>query len=262
MARRQSRTAVPAPVRIGLPVLLCVSATAVGLSFLVETTLPTWGWQGFAIVGVCWAVQLWYLRWLITTTPATEQTWGHLLGAANLITVIRGVLYAIVAGFIVVPPTATLVWLPALCYGAGVALDGIDGTVARTVGKQTTLGKRLDIAFDSFGFVAAPLVAVLWGQLPVWYLSLSVARYAFLGSLYWRQYRGRPVFDRPDNEIGRYLAGIQMLFVTAALLPVMPPALIWGVAPVVLAPSLAVFARDFLVVSGRLPVGRSKQPTG
>jgi hypothetical protein len=30
--------------------------------------------------------------------------------------------------------------------------------------------------------------------------------------------------------------------------------LVWAAAPVVLAPSLVVFLRDFLVVSGRLPL--------
>jgi len=48
-----------------------------------------------------------------------------------------------------------LAWVPALCYGTGVALDKLDGIVARTVGRQTELGRRLDMAFDTFGFVVA-----------------------------------------------------------------------------------------------------------
>jgi CDP-diacylglycerol--glycerol-3-phosphate 3-phosphatidyltransferase len=172
---------------------------------------------------------------------------------ANTLTLLRGGLYAIVAGFAVVPADTDLAWVPAVCYGTGVVLDKLDGTVARTIGRETALGRRLDMAFDTFGFVAAPVVAVLWGQLPVWYLSLSAARYVFLGGLYWHQLRGRPVFDTPDSDLGKYLAGIQMVFVTLALAPPVPTSLVWAVSPVVLAPSLAVFGRDFLAASGRFP---------
>jgi CDP-diacylglycerol--glycerol-3-phosphate 3-phosphatidyltransferase len=143
--------------------------------------------------------------------------------------------------------------VPAVCYGTGVVLDKLDGAVARTVGEQTPLGTRLDMAFDTFGFVVAPLVAVLWGRLPVWYLSIAAARYVYLGGVRWRRLRGRPVGERPDSDLGKYLAGVQMVFLTVALVPLVPSDILSTVAPAVLAPSLAVFARDFLVVSGRLP---------
>jgi len=159
---------------------------------------------------------------------------------------------AVVAGFVVVPAGTSLVWVPALAYGTGVVLDKLDGVAARTVGDVTVLGRRLDMAFDTFGFVVAPLVAVLWGQLPVWYLSLSAARFVYRGGIAWRQFRSRPLFTEPDSDIGRYLAGVQMVFLTVALAPVIPTWLVWAVAPFVLVPSLLIFSRDFLTVSGRL----------
>jgi len=131
-------------------------------------------------------------------------------------TLVRGALYAVVAGFVVVPSETALAWVPALCYGTGVALDKLDGIVARTVGRQTELGRRFDMAFDTFGFVVAPLVAVLWGLLPVWYLSISAARYVFRGAVWLRRVRGLPVGDLPDSDLGKYLAGVQMIFVTIA----------------------------------------------
>jgi CDP-diacylglycerol--glycerol-3-phosphate 3-phosphatidyltransferase len=187
------------------------------------------------------------------TTGIAGSPWRRLFGLANTLTLVRGGLYAIVAGFVVVPPDTEFVWIPALCYGTGVVLDKLDGAVARTVGRQTTLGTRLDMAFDTFGFVVAPLVAVLWEQLPVWYLSISAARYVFIAGVYWRRMRGRTVFDCPDSDLGKYLAGVQMTFVTVALSPAVPTDLVWRLAPIVLAPSLAVFGRDFLFVSGRYP---------
>ena len=205
------------------------------------------------LVAVLWSTQLGYLA---VTHRATRVPEGaSSLGLANAVTMVRGGLYAVVAGFVLVPPGAGLGWVPAICYGAGVVLDRLDGAVARTVGRETALGARLDMAFDTFGFVAAPLVAVVWGLLPAWYLALSAARFVYRGACGWRRLRGRPLFDRPDSDLGRTLAGMQMVFLTVALAPPVPTSLVALLAPFALAPSLAVFGRDFLYVSGRLPLG-------
>ncbi|MFW6002945.1 MAG: CDP-alcohol phosphatidyltransferase family protein, partial [Halanaeroarchaeum sp.] len=119
------------------------------------------------------------------------------------------------------------------------------------------LGGKLDLAFDSLGFVVAPVVAVVWGRLPVWYLSLSVARYLFLAGEAWRRRRGRPVFDLPESRLRRPLAGFQMAFVTVALAPLVPAETLHTLAVIALPPSLLVFLRDYLVVSGR--VGSAEQ---
>jgi CDP-diacylglycerol--glycerol-3-phosphate 3-phosphatidyltransferase len=245
------------PVAVGLGVGLLALA-ALGLIGLLRGLLPAspTAWLALSpavLAGLCWAGQLWYVGYSLDAVGVPGAFWRRLFGLANALTLLRGALYAVVAGFVVVPAGTPLAWVPALCYGFGAALDKIDGTVARSLGRETDLGARLDTAFDTFGFVAAPLVAVLWGLLPVWYLSLSAARYVLLAGVRWRRFRDRPVFDRPDSDLGKYLAGVQMAFITAALVPAAPTDLVLTVAPFVLAPSLAVFARDYLAVSGRLP---------
>jgi len=243
----------PAPVAppVGLPALAGFCLAAV-LWLLLPGDATAHGAAPPAVAaGLCWAAQLGYAGYSVR--EPTADGWRSLFGLANALTLLRGALYTVVAGFAVVPAGTGLAWVPALCYGTGAVLDKLDGTVARTVGRETELGARLDTAFDTFGFVAAPLVAVLWGLLPVWYLSLSAARYVFLAGLKWRRVRGRPLFDRPDSDLGKYLAGVQMVFIATALVPAAPTALVRAVAPLVLAPSLLVFARDYLAVSGRLP---------
>ncbi|WP_049984223.1 CDP-alcohol phosphatidyltransferase family protein [Halorubrum sp. BV1] len=248
-----------------LPALAGV-ALAVGLSTALPVTeTGRLGVSPTTVAGLCLAGQLWYVAFALggvdaTGAPAGEPTDGstargdgpRLFGLANGVTLVRGALYATVAGLVVASPDANVAWIAAVGYGVGVLLDGLDGRVARTIGSETEIGKRLDMAYDTFGFVAAPLVAVVWGVLPVWYLSLSAARYAFRGAVGLRRARGRPVFDLPDSDLGKYLAGVQMVFLTAALVPAAPTALVRTAAPVVLTPSLAVFARDYLVVSGRV----------
>ncbi|MFC7175650.1 CDP-alcohol phosphatidyltransferase family protein [Halosegnis marinus] len=173
------------------------------------------------------------------------------LGVANGITLARGGMYALVAGFLLVVPPAgdPWRWLPALLYGAGAALDAVDGAVARRVGTPTRLGERLDMGFDTLGFLVAPLVAVAWGRLPVWYLSLSAARYCYRLGCALHVRRGGTLRPLPESRVRRPLAGVQMAFIAVALAPVVPVAVVEAAAAVVLVPSLAVFCRDFLVVT-------------
>lgn len=252
MAGLRRNWSITVGLGLGLPVLFALCLTVVLWQLFPAEARGCWAFSPAVVAGLCWAGQLWYVTYSVDTV-GTTGAFGRLFGLANTLTLLRGALYAVVAGFVVVPADTDLAWVPALCYGVGAVLDKLDGVVARSIGSQTSLGARLDTAFDTFGFVAAPLVAVLWGLLPIWYLSLSAARYVFLAGIHWRHIRDRPVFDRPDSDLGKYLAGVQMVFVTTALVPVVPTDLVWTAAPFVLAPSLAVFGRDYLAVSGRLP---------
>jgi CDP-diacylglycerol--glycerol-3-phosphate 3-phosphatidyltransferase len=194
-----------------------------------------------------------------TTRAADERRSPYAtLGVANAVTLARGGLFAAVAGFLAVEPTGRVTWLPALCYGSGCVLDLADGAIARWRRRETVLGAKLDMAVDTLGFLVAPVVAVAWGRLPVWYLSLSAARYLFKAGRGYRRTRGKPVYDLPESQIRRPLAGAQMLFISVALAPVLPAETVRALAVVVLAPSLAVFARDYLVVSGRLAGGENR----
>jgi CDP-diacylglycerol--glycerol-3-phosphate 3-phosphatidyltransferase len=177
---------------------------------------------------------------------------GAAFAPPNLVTLARGGLYAATAGFVLVAPGPTVRWAPAACYATGVVLDYADGSLARRTGRTTDLGAKLDLAFDTLGFLVAPLVAVAWGHLPVAYLSLSAARYVYRAGIGWREHRGRPVGDLPPSRIRRPLAALQMGFIAVALAPVLPASVLHPLALVVVAPSLAVFARDYLAVTGRL----------
>jgi CDP-diacylglycerol--glycerol-3-phosphate 3-phosphatidyltransferase len=174
------------------------------------------------------------------------------LGLPNLITVLRGLCIAALAGFAVVPPASGVRWLPAICYGVAVGLDYLDGSVARLTDRRTVLGGKLDLAIDTLGFLVAPIVAVAWGRLPVWYLSLAAARYSFKLACWQRSARGHPVDDLPPSRVRRYLAAGQMGFLTIALAPLLARETIDLVAPLVLLPSLTFFVRDYLTVTRRL----------
>lgn len=252
MATQIERTPLQSVVRAGLPLVAAAAFTAVLLPLLPAERLPEVVVHPAIVAGICWAGQLWYVSYSLHLSAPMQTLHGGVVGLANAVTLLRGALYAVVAGFIVVPAETGLAWVPAACYGAGATLDKVDGVIARTVGEETPLGTQLDMAFDTFGFVAAPLVAVLWGVLPIYYLAVSAARYLFVGAVRLHGWRGGTVRSLPDSNLGRYLAGIQMAFVTIALIPTTPTVLVHSVAPLVLAPSVGVFARDYCYATGRL----------
>lgn len=226
--------------------VLVLAAGAAALHRLLDVTAAV-AWV--LVVGPIVGFEAWFYH----SRRAQVPTAGRALRVADAVTMVRGWLYAAVAGFVVLPPTTVVAWLPGLCYGTGVALDWFDGRIARRTGGGTRLGERLDMAFDTLGFLVAPVVAVVWGQLPVWYLSLSLARYLFKTGRGLRRWRDRPVHEVPPSERRRQLSGLQMVFVTVALLPLVPAGPLAVLAAVVLAPSLALFARDYLLVAGYLP---------
>jgi CDP-diacylglycerol--glycerol-3-phosphate 3-phosphatidyltransferase len=231
----------------GIVAIVTVVSIAGGHLTLVRWEMP--------VVGIRWslsagAVLLYELAvlWRHLDHNRHAET-GRLLtsfGSATAITVGRGLLLAVVAGFLFVPrPTGAAVWVPGLAYGSAIVLDFFDGFVARWRERPTRLGALLDCRFDTLGLFVAPLLGVLYGQLPVWYLSVAVAKPVCVGALSVRAWRGRPTSALPETTTNRWLAGLQMIVVTLALLPVVGPPLTSFAATAAMIPFLFQFGRDW-----------------
>lgn len=232
----------------------CAVLAAVGAHLVATDAGGAAARRWLLVAGGVAAFEVGFLAYQLVRAGAESDLPRERIGTANAVTLLRGVLFAAAAGFLLVPPSTPAVrWAPGLCYGTGAALDFVDGRLARRNGRVTAVGARLDHAFDTLGFLVAPLVGVAWGRLPVWYLSLSAARYVFRGARGWRRRRGRPVHPLPESPLRRRLAAFQMAFIAVALVPVVPATVVHPAATVALVPSLAVFLRDWLAVSGRLP---------
>lgn len=222
----------------------------VGLRLLLANALAR-RWLAVAVPVLVYELAL---LWLFLPRNRADERLLPSFGPATLLTFTRGVLLAFLAGFLLLPqPTESLVWLPALLYGSAAITDYADGAVARLTDRVTTLGARLDTEFDALGILIAPLLAVLYGQLPIWYLSVSAARYLFVLGTWIRRRRELPVSDLPSRRSRRLLAGLQMAFLSVVLSPVVEPPITVVAAVVVAVPFVAGFVRDWLYVSDRLP---------
>jgi CDP-diacylglycerol--glycerol-3-phosphate 3-phosphatidyltransferase len=213
---------------------------------------PAWRWT-IAAAGAL-AFQLIYVwRGLEHNYRQGEHLLLPTLGSGNHLTLLRGLVLALLAGFLLVPrPSGALAWLPAALYTLAILADLLDGYLARVSRHTTVLGESLDMEFDCLGMLVAIALAVHYAQIPLWYLPLGFARYLFLAGIWLRRRQGKPVHDLPHSLHGRMLAGIEMGYASVLLWPVFyPPATVLaGVAVAV--PILASFLRDWLIVGGRI----------
>ncbi len=192
-------------------------------------------------------------RRLVSNHPGSSATLFTTLGSGNRLTLVRGVLIAFLAGFVILPgPVSGLAWAPMILYTLSDVCDYFDGYLARRTHHSTLLGEELDIEFDALGLMLAVFVGIRLGALPVWYLIIGLSRYAFLFGNRIVRSRGRLIAPLPPSASRRPIAGLTMGFTSAALWPILPTAVTHIASYVFAVPISISFIRDWLVVSGMI----------
>jgi CDP-diacylglycerol--glycerol-3-phosphate 3-phosphatidyltransferase len=182
-------------------------------------------------------------------------------GAGNVMTLLRGWLVAVLVGFLFLPwPEGWMAWVPAGLYTLASLADFLDGYLARLTNHATRLGEILDINIDGLGVLVASLLAIQYGQVPVWYLLVALARYLFLGGIWLRELLHKPVFELQPSVRRRAFAGVQMGFLFFILMPIFSPPSTHIAAALFALPFLVGFLVDWLAVSGVLKPPSVRQP--
>jgi len=186
--------------------------------------------------------------------------WPHgnrSLGAANRITLARGVLVCQLAGALVAPS-----WLVShahwLVGAAALALacDGLDGWVARRTGTETAFGARFDMELDALLILVLSLCVLVTGKAGGWVLAIGGMRYALVAAMRPWPWLGAPL---PESQRRKAVCVWQVASLLCALSPWVPGAL----AQVLLALSLALLAWSFaLDVSWLRRVSRARRAPG
>ena len=145
--------------------------------------------------------------------------------------VARGVAALVAHSFNQAVPVTLLVSLAVIA----LALDAVDGWVARRTRTTATLGAHFDAEVDAFlilvlsGYVARPAGA--------WVLAIGAARYAFLAAG-WLPWMRSPRYWR------KVVAATQGIVLTIAAADVLPPALTQAILVAALALLAESFGRD------------------
>ncbi|MDQ4084826.1 MAG: CDP-alcohol phosphatidyltransferase family protein [Actinomycetota bacterium] len=200
--------------------LLAVLGAAVGLGGL--------GWVvglGCAVV-VNWAMAL-----------GRTRSGGHTLSPADLVTLTRATLACGVAAltadaFRQPPPVALFVALAALA----LALDAVDGWVARRTRTASAFGARFDGEVDAFLILV--LSVYVARSVGGWVLAIGAARYVFALAGW-----GTP-WQLPTRPWRKVVAGTQGVVLTFAAAEVLPRWLTYAALIVALSMLLESFGRD------------------
>ncbi|NOH10657.1 MAG: CDP-alcohol phosphatidyltransferase family protein [Chloroflexi bacterium] len=245
---------VPMALRLRWVLFYLVSLASIFLfyAFLVfngsSRAAQQWGIVSIVIFTLEW---LYFGRFLNQNHREGETEVLPTFGPGNSLSLLRGTLLAMIAGFLFLPrPLGLLAWGPAALYIISDFTDFFDGYLARRANHATRLGETLDMDLDSLGVFVVVLLSIQYGVLPWWYLSVALARYLFVFGIWWRTRRDLPIYDLRPSTSRRVIAGLQMGFLTAMLFPVLgPPATYLG-AVLFFLPFSIGFLYDWLQVSG------------
>ena len=197
--------------------------------------------------------------------PTDDPRLRPCLGAANLITLVRAVLTASLAGFLFqFPPVGTgpaWSWLPGVLYLAAAVMDYADGFMARATGTVTRLGEFLDTEIDALGLLVASLLLVSNERAPLAYLCVGFGYYGLQAAIRLRQAAGRPIARVSPRAGARCTAGCEMGFAAAALLPAFEPEVTHPAAWVMAAGLIVSLGQDWLIICGYAnPEGQPRGP--
>jgi phosphatidylglycerophosphate synthase len=222
-----------ATVRTG-PVIGLAFQLAV-LAVLADTTgLGVAGW----VLGVGYGLLTWAVLRRTTLGPADRVT----LFRATLV----GGVTALVADSFTRPvPLSVLVALAAVA----LALDAVDGWLARRTGSVSELGARFDMEVDAFLILVLSAYAVR--PLGGWVLAIGAMRYAFAAAGRALPWLRGPL---PSRYWRKVVAATQGIILVVAAADVLPHALTIAMVAASLALLVESFGRDIGLLWHQRPV--------
>ena len=166
-------------------------------------------------------------------------------GAANRVTLARGMIASLLGG--AVPVVTALnpeaLWVASAAALLALALDGVDGWIARRTRMASTYGQRLDINFDTVMMGILALLAWQGGKAGLWVLAIGLARYAFVAAGWMWPWLNA---ELPFSQRRRVICVVQIAALLVCLTPLMVPPVSSLAAAAALGLLLFSFAVDTL----------------
>jgi phosphatidylglycerophosphate synthase len=163
-------------------------------------------------------------------------------GPADRVTLTRTVLIggcAAIAGPIVTGMLSPRPWWLLVLVVPALALDAVDGLVARRTGTSSAAGARLDMEMDAAALLVLSVIAIR--SIGAWVLAIGLMRYAFVAAMrIWPQLREPLQF----SQFRRVVAAVQGTALAIALAPIVPLPFARAAVAMALALLTASFARD------------------
>ena len=163
------------------------------------------------------------------------------VGPANYVTATRAALVALAASVVGDQAAPSMLWVLVGLAITASALDGVDGWLARRTGMASGFGARFDMETDALLILVLSVLAWEHEKAGVWVLLCGFMRYGFVAAGWWLPWLAQPL---RSTSRGKAVAVAQVLCLTLALAPVVPPRLSTLVAACALATLAWSFALD------------------
>ena len=167
--------------------------------------------------------------------PAIRLLRGHhpfdRFGPANQITTGRAMLVALVAGFIGEPRHPGVAASAAIVGLIVVALDGVDGWVARRSRMVSDFGARFDMEIDALLILVLAILVWRYDKTGPWVVLSGLLRYLFLGAGWLAPRLQQPL---PPSRRRQTICIIQIVGLILAVTPIVTPPLSAALAAVAL----------------------------
>jgi phosphatidylglycerophosphate synthase len=206
---RRARDGVAWPRGAAVAVVLAAAAT-VGAAAWLAAWLQIGGvaLRAAALAVVGGAIFLWL---------AVRRLHAPRFGAANSVTLVRAALTVLLASLVGAVPTPALGWVLVAVGTAAVALDGVDGALARGRGEAGDFGARFDMETDALLILV--LAALVWqqGKAGAWILAAGLLRYLFVAGSFLLPWLGD---ELPPSRRRQTVCVVQIVSLLGALAPV------------------------------------------
>lgn len=232
---------LPAKIATELAVAAGLTIAAASLlSFILHLTAPFVAFTALlglglsAAVGVLWAL----------SPPDHRPRNATSLGLANQVTLGRGVLICVVAGFIPFNEYAqTHAWTVASITLIALILDGVDGAAARRTRSHSAFGARFDMELDALLILILCGLTIVMGKAGPWVLLIGLYRYMFVAAGWLYPALVQPL---PESFRRKTICVWQLVTLMICLLPLITPLMATGLLALALALLTYSFMKDIV----------------
>jgi len=190
-----------------------LAAIAVGLALLVSLLgifLPLGDAFSWKVLGACAAGAT------LTLILVARHLHADSFGPANRATLARGALVLLLAAFIGEDP---MPWTLVLLTSLALALDGVDGWLARRHNVASRFGARFDMETDALLLLILSMLVWQNDKAGMWILLAGLMRYAFVAASVLLPFLKRPL---PPQRRRQAAFVTQAIILIACLSPLFP----------------------------------------
>jgi phosphatidylglycerophosphate synthase len=206
-----------------------------------------------------WAISaLLYVGATVLAGDFLRRTYPHQsLGLCNIVTQARLVIVTALTAALLAGGVGTLPYVA--LASVALALDGVDGWLARRHGLTSSFGARFDMETDAAFALVLALNALATGAAGPVVLLLGLMRYAFVAAAAVLPWLNAPL---PERYSRKTVCVVQIVVLLAVIAPLLPPGASAALALAGLLVLAASFAIDVAWLAGqRAPPPCSGSPT-